>query len=215
MSQQEKPPPCIHNTPALKIALRDELIQVVYSRSYTKFAQVLDDIQMRNATFMGYSIYAFTYKSVYYGPTIMPTKDDLQKMNLPPRSPVATGIRKQAWDNVHAVRVANRALHAQQLAPGFHAEMDQLLADKKELELEELPMVQATLTSVLNSSPAITDYEKLLPAICHPLLDEVRGRCSCAVQSLTDEQLERVRTKHGRYINIIAQRQLLYLIAPP
>lgn len=186
MARPEPVPPCIHKTPARKIALRDELYDIVYERTHQHFEETLTAIRDKNRLTLGYSWDGFTHRGVYYGTPIHP-----------------------GWTAVTKYQVRNQKLDAS-LVPA----MDQLLAERQEVEQVEGVMVRTILGTVLNASQCVGDYKRLLPSLLHPKLTEVEGECACYFPPLPQSTIYAIKARHGKYIGLIQRRQLIYLLVP-
>lgn len=195
MARPEPVPPCIHKTPARKIAVRDALYGIVYQRTHERFAEQLLDIRNKNRIAMGYSWDGFTHRGVYYG-------QDFERIPGPhtvwatPDGKRLTAV--QAAE--HRAQLHRDQVHRrnQRLDDSLVADMDQLLADREEAEKVEGAMVRSTLGTILNSAQAVSDYKRLLPSLLHPHLDQVATECSCEVPTLSDAQIDAIRAKHQR-----------------
>lgn len=211
MALPEKPPPCIHNTPALKLALRDELYDIVYERTHERFTAILQDIRDKNRINMGYDWDGFTHRGVYYG-------QPLEKLPHPnTRFQTSDGKLLTAVECAqHRARLRQKQMHQrnQKLDAGLVPAMDLLLADRDEAEKVEGTMVRSMLGAILNTSRAVGDYRRLLPSLLHPRLDEEEAKCSCQVPNLSDAEIDALKAKHGRYIGLISRRQMIYLLVP-
>lgn len=200
---KEPVPPCVHNTPACKIALRDALYGIVYERTHERFNELLTDIREKNRLTCSYSWDGFTHRGVYYGQSI--PKMPLSTVQM---TRVQMAKYKASWHQM----VSNR--RNQKLDATLVPAMDQLLAEREEVEQGEGTMVRTILGTILNSAQAVGDYKRLLPSLLHLHLTEVEAECSCVVPRLTDAQVDAIKAKHERYISLIQKRQLIYLLTP-
>jgi hypothetical protein len=182
------PHPCIHNMPALRLQLQKELYNIVYARYQRQSGEKIMSLIQKNQGLQRLAFPAFSYKGEKY-------------------SSIPEGARG-------ADRKIIRIPY-QPLDKSLHAEMDAWLEAKADIEREEAVFVMNALSAVLKSTTNINDYIRLLPELLHPHLHYVASLCECQVQSMTDEQVERLLATHGRYINVIRERQLRYLLESP
>lgn len=203
MARPEPVPPCVHKTPARKIALRDALYDLVYERTIERFNETLTDIRAKNRVAMGYTWDGFTHRGVYYGQPIGKVPHPEQPMT------VVALAKYKAQMHMHLLALQNQKLDAS-LAPA----LDLLIAEREEIEKVEGVLVRSTLGSILNCSKAVSDYIALLPSLLHPHLMQVLGECSCTVPYLSTAELQQIKAKHKHYIGLIQRRQLIYLLVP-
>lgn len=169
----------------MKIALRTELHEICYQLSLDKLEERLMDLIRRNCNRMGHVWPVFSYKGTLHiekGLVIDP--------------------KMKAKDKYYVLN--------QRLDPTLHAEMDKWLNYQQTLKSES-QLVTSTLTSVLNSTSHVGDYLTMLPDLLHDRLNEVSERCTCTTVPMTQERRQQVLSTQGRYINLIRERQVLYL----
>jgi hypothetical protein len=92
------------------------------------------------------------------------------------------------------------------LAEQYHPEMNQYLAELEELKEKEVPSVLGFINQILNSTNALRDYLKIMPASVHRPITSLIATCPCRAKSLTEEDVEKIKTKNDAAIQLIKQR---------
>lgn len=95
--------------------------------------------------------------------------------------------------------------------PELHPRMDELLEERRNLELNEIPYTLGFFKKVLNASESVADYYRLLPESLHVVLDRLNIPESLPPE-LSDEQVNEFTTKHQDWIRMIKVRMFLDLI---
>jgi hypothetical protein len=184
----EKKLPCIHNNGSMRLKLRDDLYSIVYERGNFRLRERLDEIIKKNVLYTRQPYEAFTYKGEFHSIGVLDPK----------AKPSAT------------YEIKRQFLH-DSLRPA----MDLWLADRNKVQEMEGPLVQAAISSVLASTKHVDSYMQLLPPFLHSRLREEQDRCSCVVEPISDDRKAELIRKYGKYINLIRERQVLYLLDPP
>lgn len=98
------------------------------------------------------------------------------------------------------------------LVPALHPEMDQYLADLKQLNEQELPFVLGFITQVLNASNDLQDYLRVLPESIHKPIEELIASCGCRTTQLPAETVEQLKARNAQSIALMKQRLVLNLL---
>lgn len=106
--------------------------------------------------------------------------------------------------------VRRTELKTNRLLPALRSYMDEWIADHSKL-IEENRLVNTFLASVLNTSNNVSDYLRILPDCIHPALQPY-ARHSNVQPPLTEEQVEAIKAKNQKAVDLIKQRLLLNLI---
>lgn len=103
----------------------------------------------------------------------------------------------------------------QRLLSELRPAMDAYLAEKKELEYNEIPFVLGFFNKVLNASDSMTDYLKLLPECVHravePFMD-IAWISWHLPSTLSDAQVEAFQLEHQDWIMLLKKRMVLDLL---
>lgn len=205
-------PTCIHHSPARKMALRQELYDIIYERTLKHFEEALTEIRTKNMALTGYSWDGFMHAGVYYGQPFPKIQTPTFIRNSDGKEVLMSGVQRAQYKaRQHQLQSNQRN---QKLDATLAPAMDQLVASREKVERVEGVMVMSTLGSVLNLAQHVEDQKLLLPALLHTHLDEVATECACQPPRLSAAELEVAKGKYGHYINKIRQRQLIYLIKP-
>jgi hypothetical protein len=206
-----KKPSCIHFNSGRKLQLRQELHDIVYDRTHTKFEERINEIRTKNMVAMNYSWDGFTYQGEYYGMTPEPpppTWTVFKRSDGTLLTKTETAVYRL---QLHQRQVLQRN---QKLHDSLVPAMDLLLAEREKVLKVEGAMVMSTIGSILNLAKHIEDYKRLLPQLLHEHLNIVALECECQVPRMTDKEIDAAVAKYGHYINAIKKRQLLYVIRP-
>lgn len=90
--------------------------------------------------------------------------------------------------------------------------MEEYLADLKQLNDVELPVVLGFINQVLNSSDGLPDYLDIFPESIHHPLEGLIDTCPCKIRRLSRERVEELRTKNTKSIALIKQRMVTNLL---
>jgi len=106
--------------------------------------------------------------------------------------------------------------------PRLHASLREDITDylneAKAIANVELPYVTAFLNTVLNSSPNLKDYLRVLPSSIHDPIEKLIAEeqlitgCGYTVESLSEAQVQEIITTSKRAISFIKERLMLNLI---
>ncbi len=103
-------------------------------------------------------------------------------------------------------------LRSNRLVPALRAPMDEFLADQEALNSREIPLVVGFLTRLLNSSPNITDYMRVLPESVHQPLRQLMATCPCRATTLTQDRVESLVAVGEDPIRLMKERLVINLI---
>lgn len=95
------------------------------------------------------------------------------------------------------------------LSDSLKEEMDDYLAEIKELNQQEVPYVVGYINHVLNSSNAFMDYLKLLPDALHECVKKIASACPCKNDKLSPEAIDAIKTKNKKPIDLMKQRMVI------
>lgn len=91
-------------------------------------------------------------------------------------------------------------------------DMDDYLADLKQLNDHELPFVLGFINQVLNASNDLHDYLRILPQSVHQPIEQLIATCPCRAKHLTDEDVNAIQTKNQQSIALMKQRMVTNLL---
>ena len=91
-------------------------------------------------------------------------------------------------------------------------DMDDYLADLKQLNDHELPFVLGFINQVLNASNDLHDYLRMLPQSVHQPIEQLIATCPCRAKHLTDEDVNAIQTKNQQSIALMKQRMVNNLL---
>ena len=111
-----------------------------------------------------------------------------------------------ACDSSPVPRRMNRL--AIQLVP----DMDEYLADLKQLNDHELPYVLGFINQVLNASNDLHDCLRLLPQSVHQPIEKLIATCPRRAKHLTEEAVQDIQSKNHQSIALIKQRMVANLL---
>lgn len=109
-------------------------------------------------------------------------------------------------DNSPPPRKMNR------IVPQLIPAMDDYLAELKELNDKEVPHVLGFINQVLNSSNALQDYLRLLPAAVHRPVEQFISVCPCKGKNLTEKDVTDFHRKNTHPIDLMKQRMVKNLL---
>jgi len=98
------------------------------------------------------------------------------------------------------------------LVASLKDEMDEYLADCKDLNEKELPFVLGYINQVLNSSNDLNDYLRLLPESAHSPVQQLLATCPCRSNQLSDEKVAQMRARHQTTIDMMKARMVTNLL---
>lgn len=98
------------------------------------------------------------------------------------------------------------------LAKALHPVMDSYLADLKQLNLHEVPMVLGYINKVLNSSNELHDYLKMFPSAIHSPIEGMIATCPCRTTGLSIEGMQAIQKQNQHTIDLIKTRLVINLI---
>lgn len=98
------------------------------------------------------------------------------------------------------------------LVPQLTQEMNDYLADLKQVNEKEIPYVIGYINQVLNSSNDLCDYLRLLPEAVHAPLQKLIATCPCRNQKLPEEAVELLQSKNKASIDLMRQRMVTNLL---
>ena len=111
-----------------------------------------------------------------------------------------------ACDSSPVPRRMNRL--AIQLVP----DMDEYLADLKQLNDKEVPYVVGFINQVLNASNDLHDYLRVLPKSLHPPIQKLIDSCPYRTKKLTDAEVQEMQSRNQHYIDLVKQRMVTNLL---
>lgn len=142
-----------------------------------------------------------------YGPLNKAFKAKLDiiiiKNKIATRSEYAAFIYK---GEVYSINTQGLPRRAAKLADQFRPEMDEYLAEIKEIQNTEVPYVLGFINQVLNSTNELHDYLRVLPDAVHRPITSLISTCPCRAKSLTAEEAEEMTSKNKAAIQLIKQR---------
>ena len=109
-------------------------------------------------------------------------------------------------DTTHPPRKMNR------LVPQLIPDMEDYLADLKQLNENELPFVLGFINQVLNASNDLHDYLRLLPQSVHQPIEKLIATYPCRAKQLTDEDVDNIQTKNHQSIALMKERMVANLL---
>lgn len=109
-------------------------------------------------------------------------------------------------DTTPAPRKMNRLVT--QLVPA----MTEYLEEIKHLNDNELPYVIGYINQVLNSSHALQDYFRLLPAAVHRPIEKFSAACPCKQKVLSEDEVIALQHRSQHAINLMKQRMVRNLL---
>lgn len=109
-------------------------------------------------------------------------------------------------DNERMPRRMNRL--AIQLIP----DMDDYLADLKQLNDHELPYVLGFITQVLNASNDLHDYLRLLPQSVHSPIEKLIATYPCQAKHLTEDAIQGIQARNHQSIALMKNRMVTNLL---
>jgi len=95
---------------------------------------------------------------------------------------------------------------AARLDKQFVGEMEEYLAEVKQINNQEIPFVLGFINQVLNSSNELHDYLKVLPDAVHRPITSLIATCPCRAKSLTDGEANQLRNSNNQAIQLMKQR---------
>ena len=98
------------------------------------------------------------------------------------------------------------------LVPQLIPDMEDYLADLKQLNEHELPYVLGFINQVLNSSNDLHDYLRLLPQSVHQPIEKLIATYPCRAKQLTDEDVDNIQTKNHQSIALMKERMVANLL---
>lgn len=98
------------------------------------------------------------------------------------------------------------------LVPQLRSQMDEYLADVKQLHEKEIPFVHGYINQVLNASDNPRDYLRLLPDSIHPAINKLIESFPYVGSQLSDERVAMMWSQNEASINLIKQRMMTNLI---
>lgn len=107
---------------------------------------------------------------------------------------------------VYSIMAKGLPRRAARLADQFRQEMDDYLAELKEIQNTEVPYVLGFINMVLNSTNELHDYLRVLPDAVHRPITQLIATCPCRAKSLTAEEAEQMTNKNIAAIQLIKQR---------
>jgi hypothetical protein len=102
--------------------------------------------------------------------------------------------------------------HIPRLDPTLHDRMERYLAETKELNDVEVPLVMGYIQNVLNTSDQLQDYLALFPSAIHPPIQQVIDHCNCRGVNLTLAEAEKMIDTHAKSFDYIKQRMVFNLL---
>ena len=114
--------------------------------------------------------------------------------------------------NIYSLELSRIPRKVARLVPALHPEMDQYLADLKQLNEKELPYVLGFITQVLNASNDLQDYLRVLPESIHRPIEELIASCGCRTAQLPPETVEQLKARNAESIAMMKQRLVLNLL---
>lgn len=142
-----------------------------------------------------------------YGPLNKAFKARLDTIII--KNTIATHSGHQAFiykGNVYAIHNQGLPRRAARLADQFRPEMDEYLAELKEIQNTEVPYVLGFINQVLNSTNELHDYLRILPDAVHRPITSLIATCPCRSKSLTAEEAELMTSKNKDAILLIKKR---------
>lgn len=113
---------------------------------------------------------------------------------------------------VYNADVTTPPVRKNRLVPQLRDEMEEYLADQRQINGQELPFVLGYIKQVLNSSNNFSDYFQMLPEALHEPLESLRATCPCRASSITAEKAQAIRTKNQVPIDMIKRRLVMNLL---
>ena len=98
------------------------------------------------------------------------------------------------------------------LMAGLRVPMDEYLDDLAQLNNHELPYVLGFINQVLNSSPDLTDYLRILPESVHHPITQMMATCPCRTTTLADDRVLHLKSKNQSSIDMMKQRLVMNLL---
>lgn len=92
------------------------------------------------------------------------------------------------------------------LLPQMKQLMDEYLDDERNINLNELPAIVGFIDQMLNSSNGLMDYLRILPDAVHEPVKRLIAQCPCHHQELSDEEVEEIRKRNARSIELLKER---------
>ena len=105
-----------------------------------------------------------------------------------------------------------KSLRANRLVPELVNEMNEYLAESKELKEKELPYVEGYINKVLNYSNSINVYKRLLPDYLHATIDHTASQVTHCQDNISDAEVEAIKEKHAYPLALIAKRMALNIL---
>lgn len=102
--------------------------------------------------------------------------------------------------------------HIPRLDPVLHERMDMYLAETKELNDVEVPLVMGYIQNVLNSSDQLQDYLVLFPSALHPPIQKVIDHCNCRGTTVSLATAQTMIHTHAKSFDYIKQRMVFNLL---
>lgn len=116
------------------------------------------------------------------------------------------------WDFQPTAHVPGRT-PLQKLHPSLHAEMDELIKERDELNNNEVLRSLGFINAVLNTSNNFQDYYSLFPECLYPVLDCMKRECPCRTEAtLSTEARTKILTTHANAIEGIRKRLVTNLL---
>ena len=104
-----------------------------------------------------------------------------------------------------------KSLRVNRLVPELVDEMDEYLAEGRELTEKELPYVAGYIIKILNYSNSIEIYKRLLPDYLHAIIDNAAQFIPC-LDSVSDAEIESIKQNHAYPLELMAKRMALNLL---
>lgn len=98
------------------------------------------------------------------------------------------------------------------LIPQLVSDMENYLVEVTRLNTQEVPYVMGYITQVLNASNNFQDYLKAFPSVLHPPIERMIASWPCRNQKLTEDDIQSLKEKNKRSIDLLKQRVVTNLI---
>jgi len=103
-------------------------------------------------------------------------------------------------------------LKKNRLVPALRDQMEEYLADQKQLNDHEIPYVVSFINQVLNSSNDFHDWLRLFPDSVHLPITQLQATCPCRTIHLPQDKVDQLRAKNQDSINLMKQRLVTNLL---